>query len=73
MGMFTMACMLALAFTIKYSSADVTVGLLFVRTGWLYPLFAPFLGWIGVVVTGSDTSANAMFGSLQRIAAERWA
>jgi lactate permease len=70
-ALFTIACMLALAFTIKYSGEDVTMGLLFVRTGRLYPLFAPFLGWLGVVVTGSDTSANAMFGSLQRITAER--
>ena len=63
--------MLALAYTMKFSGMDVTLGLAFVHTGWLYPLFAPFLGWLGVVVTGSDTSANAMFGSLQRVTAER--
>lgn len=67
----TIACMLAIAFTMKYSGADVTLGLAFVHTGWLYPFFAPLLGWLGVIVTGSDTSTNAMFGSLQRVTAER--
>ena len=69
--MATIACMLALAFTTKYSGADATLGLAFTRTGWLYPLFAPLLGWLGVALTGSDTSANALFGSLQRITAEK--
>jgi lactate permease len=67
----TIACMLALAFTTKYSGADATLGLAFTRTGWFYPLFAPLLGWLGVALTGSDTSANALFGSLQRITAEK--
>jgi lactate permease len=65
----TIACMLALAFTTKYSGADVTLGLAFTRSGWFYPFFAPLLGWLGVALTGSDTSANALFGSLQRITA----
>ena len=55
----------------KYSGADATLGLAFTRTGWLYPFFAPLLGWLGVALTGSDTSANALFGSLQRITAEQ--
>jgi len=67
----TIACMLALAYTTKYSGADATLGLAFTRTGWLYPFFAPLLGWLGVALTGSDTSANALFGSLQRITAEQ--
>jgi len=67
----TIACMLALAFVTKYSGADATLGLAFTRTGWLYPLFAPMLGWLGVALTGSDTSCNALFGSLQRITAEQ--
>jgi lactate permease len=67
----TIACMLAIAFTMKFSGADVTLGLAFVHTGWFYPFFAPLLGWLGVIVTGSDTSTNAMFGSLQRVTAER--
>ena len=67
----TIACMLALAFVTKYSGADATLGLAFTRTGWLYPFFAPLLGWLGVALTGSDTSSNALFGSLQRITAEQ--
>ena len=70
-ALLTIACMLALAFTTKYSGADVTLGLAFTRTGWLYPFFAPLLGWVGVALTGSDTSANALFGSLQRITAQQ--
>jgi lactate permease len=70
-ALLTIACMLALAFTTKYSGADATLGLAFTRTGWWYPFFAPLLGWLGVALTGSDTSANALFGSLQRITAEQ--
>ncbi len=70
-ALLTIACMLALAYTMKFSGADVTLGMVFVHTGRFYPLFAPLLGWVGVVVTGSDTSSNAMFGSLQRITAQR--
>jgi lactate permease len=70
-ALLTIACMLALAFTTKYSGADATLGLAFTHSGWLYPLFAPLLGWLGVALTGSDTSANALFGSLQRITAEQ--
>jgi lactate permease len=65
----TIVCTLALAFVIRYSGADAAMGLVFTRTGCLYPLFAPLLGWLGVAVTGSDTSANALFGSLQKITA----
>jgi lactate permease len=70
-ALLTIACMLALAYVTKYSGADATLGLAFTRTGWLYPFFAPLLGWLGVALTGSDTSANALFGSLQRITAEQ--
>jgi lactate permease len=70
-ALLTIACMLALAFTTKYSGADATLGLAFTHAGWFYPFFAPLLGWLGVALTGSDTSANALFGSLQRITAER--
>ena len=54
----TIACMLALAFITKYSGSDATLGLAFTRTGWLYPFFAPLLGWLGVALTGSDTSSQ---------------
>jgi lactate permease len=69
----TIACMLAIAFTTRYSSMDATLGLAFTRTGFLYPLFAVLLGWLGVALTGSDTSSNALFGSLQTITARRLA
>jgi lactate permease len=67
--LFTIACMLAIAYTTRYSGMDATMGLAFTRTGWLYPLFAALLGWLGVALTGSDTSSNALFGSLQTITA----
>jgi len=70
-AVFTIACMLALAYTTRFSGADATLGLAFTHTGWLYPFFAPMLGWLGVALTGSDTSANALFGSLQRITAQQ--
>ncbi len=67
----TIAAMLAIAFTTQYSGADVTLGLAFTHTGPAYPFFAAMLGWLGVALTGSDTSSNALFGNLQRITAER--
>jgi lactate permease len=69
--LFTIACMLAIAFTTRYSGMDATLGLAFTQTGWVYPLFAALLGWLGVALTGSDTSSNALFGSLQTITANR--
>ena len=69
--LFTIASMLAIAYTTQYSGTDVTLGLAFTRTGVLYPFFAPLLGWLGVALTGSDTSSNALFGNLQRVTAER--
>jgi lactate permease len=69
--LFTIAAMLAIAFTTRYSGMDATLGLAFTRTGVLYPLFAALLGWLGVALTGSDTSSNALFGSLQTITATR--
>lgn len=67
--LFTIACMLAIAYVTRYSGMDATMGLAFTRTGVLYPLFAALLGWLGVALTGSDTSSNALFGSLQTITA----
>src|SRR5262249_46729080 len=69
--LFTIACMLAIAFTTRYSGMDATLGLTFTKTGWIYPLFAALLGWLGVALTGSDTSSNALFGSLQTITARQ--
>ena len=70
-SLFTISCMLAIAYTTQFSGTDVTLGLAFTRTGVLYPFFAAMLGWLGVALTGSDTSSNALFGNLQRITAER--
>jgi lactate permease len=70
-SLFTIAAMLAIAFTTQYSGTDVTLGLTFTRTGVLYPFFAAMLGWLGVALMGSDTSSNALFGNLQRVTAER--
>jgi lactate permease len=70
-ALLTIALMLALAYVTKFSGADATLGLAFTHSGWLYPFFAPLLGWLGVALTGSDTSSNALFGSLQRITAEQ--
>jgi lactate permease len=68
--LFTIAVMLAIAYTTRYSGTDATLGLAFTRTGMFYPFFAALLGWLGVALTGSDTSSNALFGSLQKITAE---
>jgi lactate permease len=69
--LLTIACMLAIAYTARYSGMDATLGLAFTRTGRAYPFFAALLGWLGVALTGSDTSANALFGRLQTITAGR--
>jgi lactate permease len=62
--------MLALGFVTKYSGMDAVLGLAFTRTGpLLYPIFGTLLGWLGVALTGSDTSSNVLFGNLQKITA----
>ena len=65
----TIAAVLALAFVMNYSGATATLGLAFAGTGVLFPFFSSLLGWLGVFLTGSDTSANALFGNLQVITA----
>ncbi len=67
----TIASVLALAFLMNYSGATATLGLAFAATGVLFPFFSALLGWMGVFLTGSDTSANALFGNLQVITAGR--
>jgi lactate permease len=67
----TIAFMLSLGFVTRYSGTDATLGLAFTHTGWLYPFFAAFLGWLGVALTGSDTSSNVLFGNLQKITAQQ--
>ena len=68
-SLVTIAAMLALGYTTRYSGEDAILGLAFAHTGALYPFFAAMLGWLGVALTGSDTSSNVLFGSLQRITA----
>jgi lactate permease len=63
--------MLGLGYVTRYSGLDAVLGLAFTRTGWAYPFFGTFLGWLGVALTGSDTSSNALFGSLQRITSQQ--
>ena len=70
-SLLTIAAMLALGFVTRYSGVDATLGLAFAKTGWLYPFFGAMLGWLGVALTGSDTSSNVLFGSLQKISAEQ--
>jgi len=70
-SLLTVATMLALGYVTRYSGLDATLGLAFAGTGVLYPFFGTMLGWLGVALTGSDTSSNVLFGSLQRISAEQ--
>jgi lactate permease len=70
-SLLTVAAMLAIGYTTRYSGLDAAMGLTFAKTGVLYPFFGTLLGWLGVALTGSDTSSNVLFGSLQRISAEQ--
>jgi lactate permease len=63
--------MLSLGFVTRYSGTDATLGLAFTQTGVAYPFFAALLGWLGVALTGSDTSSNVLFGNLQKITAQQ--
>src|SRR5207248_966414 len=63
--------MLGLGYVTRYSGLDAVLGLAFTRSGRFYPFFGTFLGWLGVALTGSDTSSNALFGSLQRITSQQ--
>jgi L-lactate transport len=67
----TLAAVLGLAFLMNYCGATATLGLAFAATGVVFPFFSAILGWMGVFLTGSDTSANALFGNLQVVTASR--
>jgi lactate permease len=71
LAMIAISFMLGLGYVTRYSGLDAVLGLAFTRTGWFYPFFGTFLGWLGVALTGSDTSSNALFGSLQRITSQQ--
>lgn len=70
-AIIAMGCMLGLGYVTRYSGMDAVLGLAFTRTGWLFPFFGTYIGWLGVALTGSDTASNALFGGLQRITAEQ--
>jgi lactate permease len=71
LSIVTIASVLALAFLMNYCGATGTLGLAFAASGALFPFFSALLGWLGVFLTGSDTSANALFGNLQVVTAGR--
>jgi lactate permease len=67
----TIAAMMALGYITRYCGLDATLGLAFARTGPLYPFFGTLIGWLGTASTGSDTSSNVLFGSLQTMTARQ--
>ncbi|WP_373753147.1 lactate permease LctP family transporter [Neisseria weixii] len=64
-SILSIGLVLGFAFVANYSGLSSTLALVLAGTGAAFPFFSPFLGWLGVFLTGSDTSANALFGSLQ--------
>lgn len=70
-SLITIACMMAIGFVTRYAGTDATLGLALANTGRAYPFFGTLIGWLGVALTGSDTSSNVLFGGLQRITAEQ--
>ena len=69
-ALLTIACMLGLAYLMNYSGMTSTLGLALATTGIAFPFFSAVVGWLGVFLTGSDTSANALFGNLQVVTAK---
>lgn len=69
--LITIPCVLGLAYIMNSSGMSATLGLFLAGTGSLFPFFSPFLGWVGVFLTGSDTSANALFGNLQAVTGQQ--
>ena len=69
LAMVTIASMLGLAYLMNYSGMTSTLGLQLAGTGGAFPFFSAVVGWLGVFLTGSDTSANALFGNLQVVTA----
>ena len=67
----TLAVVLGLAYLMNFSGATTTLGLAFAATGAAFPFASALLGWLGVFLTGSDTSANALFGNLQVVTAHK--
>jgi lactate permease len=69
LAILTIACMLGLAYVMNYSGMTSTLGLALAASGVAFPFFSAVVGWLGVFLTGSDTSANALFGNLQVVTA----
>src|SRR5215203_894321 len=69
LALLTIACMLSLAYLMNYSGMTSTLGLALATSGVAFPFFSAVVGWLGVFLTGSDTSANALFGNLQVVTA----
>lgn len=70
-SLLTISLMLALGYTTRFSGTDTTMGLALAATGFLFPFFSPLIGWLGVALTGSDTSSNVLFGNLQQVTAQQ--
>ena len=70
-SLITISAMLAIGTLTRLSGIDATLGLAFAATGVLYPFFGTLLGWLGVALTGSDTSSNILFGNLQKITSQQ--
>ncbi|MCG2627912.1 L-lactate permease [Bradyrhizobium sp. WYCCWR 13023] len=70
-SLITISAMLAIGTLTRLSGVDATLGLAFAATGVLYPFFGTLLGWLGVALTGSDTSSNILFGNLQKITSQQ--
>ena len=68
---YSIGMVLAFAFIANYSGMSATLALALAHTGKAFTFFSPFLGWIGVFLTGSDTSANALFAALQATTAQQ--
>lgn len=67
----TIGTILGFAYLYNFSGMAITLGYAFASTGAIFPFFAAFLGWLGVFMTGSDTSSNALFGKLQEVTARQ--
>jgi L-lactate permease len=68
---YSIGMVLAFAFIANYSGLSATLALALARTGDAFTFFSPFLGWLGVFLTGSDTSSNALFSALQATTAQQ--
>ena len=71
LAILTVALIVGLAYLMNYSGLNYTLGLGVASAGFLFPLLSPFLGWVAVFLSGSDTSGNALFGNLQVVAANQ--